>query len=90
VRWCQIDAGTMGTELLRRKLRYDMAHEEISPLNRLKSIVLCAALGVVNARESSGCLLRSLRVADEGIMLELSLMVDLQWRCSVVRRFGVA
>ncbi len=88
--WCQIDAGTTGTELLQRKLQYDMVHEEILPLNQLKLMVLCAAWGVVNARESSGCLLRTLLVAAEGIVLELSLIVELQWWCAVVRRVGAA
>ncbi len=85
-----MDAGTTGTDLLRRKLRYDMTREEILPLNRLKSMVLCAAWGVVETGESAGCLLPTLHVAAEAIIRELSLIVELQWRCSVVRRFGVA
>jgi len=80
----QMDAGTMGTDLLRRKLQYDMAREEILPLNQLKSMVLCAAWSMGNSGESAGCLLRTLRVAAEGIGLELSWIGELQWWCAVV------
>jgi len=59
-----------------------MAREEISLLDRLKSMVLCAAWGVVDTGESAGCLLWTLRVSAEGIRLDLSLIVGLQ--CGVL------
>jgi len=67
-----------------------MVHDEILLLNQLKSIVLCAMFGVVNAGESARCLLGALHMASERIRLELSLIIGLQQWCLVVRRVGAA
>jgi len=52
-----------------------MAREDLSPL---KSMVLCAVLGVVETGDSARCLLPTLHVAAEAIIRELSSLVEPQ------------
>jgi len=90
MQWCQIDSGTTGTALLQRKLWYVMVHNEILPLDQMKSMVLCMVFGSANTGESARCLLQSLPVALEGTILELSLRIRLLLWYLVTGRVGAA